>query len=96
MLHPPPRVAGKTFIVKLTGESFRLGMFLKFNGLQFCYNVFHGQIFSTEIYLNLLTITFAPKFFWFLFYIPKAVLKQHLGSKLQVTLAHYLYYKRDF
>ena len=94
MLHP--QGSRKTFIVNLTDESFRFGIFLKFNGLQFCYSVFQWQISSTEIYLSLLLITFAPKSFWTLFYIRKVVLKLHLDGKLQVTLACYLYYKRDF
>ena len=94
MLHPL-RVSGKTFIVTLTGESFRFGIFLKFNGLQFCYSVFQWWISSTEIYLSLLLIIFAPKPFWIIFYIPK-VSKLHLDDKLQVTWTYYLYYKRDF
>ena len=96
MLHPPLRASGKTFIVKLTGESFRFGIFSKFNGLQFCYSVFQWQISSTEIYLILLLIAFAPKSFWILFYISKVVLKLHLDGKLQVTLVYHLHYKRDF
>ena len=96
MLHPPLSVSGKIFIVKLSCESFRFGIFLKFNSLQFCYSVFQWQISSTEIYLSLLLVTFVPKSFWVLFYIPKVVLKLHLDGKLQVTLAYYLYYKRDF
>ena len=96
MLNPPLRVSTKTFIVKQIGESFRFGIFLKFNGLQFCYSVFQWQISSTEIYLSLLLITFAPKSVWILFHIAKVVLKLHLDGKLQVTLVCYLYYKRDF
>ena len=96
MLHLPLGVSGKTFIVKLTVEGLRFGIFLKFSSLQFCYSVFQFQISSTEIYLNILLITFAPKSFWILFYIPQVVLKLHLDGKLQVTLAYYLYYKRSF
>ena len=95
MLHAPLRVSGRTFIVKLTGESFRFGIIFKFNGLQLCYSVFQWQIFSAEIYLSLLII-FAPKSFWNLFYIPKVILKLHLDSKLQVMMTCYLYCKRDF
>ena len=50
-------------MVKLTGESFRLGIFLKFIGLRISYSVFQWHISSTEIYLGLLLITFAPKSF---------------------------------
>ena len=96
MLHPPLRVSGKTFFAELTGESFRFGIFLKFNGLQFCCSVFQWQISSTEIYSSLLLITFAPKSFWILFYIPIVVLKLHLDGKFRVTLTCYLCYKRDF
>ena len=88
MLHPPLRVLAKTLIIKLTSESFRFGIYLKFNGLQFCCSVFQWQICSTEICLSLLLITFAPESFWVLFYIPKFVLKLHLDGKLQVTLAY--------
>ena len=96
MSYSPLRVSGKPFVVKLTGESFRFGIFLIFHGFQFCYTVSQWQISSTEIYLSLLLVTFAPKSFWIFFYIPKVILKLHLDGKLQVTLAYYLYYKRDF
>ena len=96
IIYPTLRVPGKLFIIKLTSESFRFGMFLKFNGLQFSYSVFQWQISSTEIYLSLLIITFASKSFWILFYVPKVILKLHLNDKLQVTLANYLCWKRDF
>ena len=45
---------------------------------------------------NPVLITFAPESFWILFHIPKVILKLYLDGKLQVTLAYYLYYKRDF
>ena len=44
--------------------------------------------------LSLLLKTCTPKSFWI--FLPKVILKLHLDSKLQVTLAYYLYYKRDF
>ena len=94
-LRPPLRVSGKTFIVKLTGQSFRFGIFLNFNGFQLCYSVYQWRISSADIYLNLLLVTHAPKSISILFCIPK-VLKLHLDEKLQVTWAYYLYYKRDF
>ena len=45
---------------------------------------------------NAWLITFIRESFSILFYIPKVILKLHLDGKLQVTLAYYLYYKRDF
>ena len=45
---------------------------------------------------NPVLITFAPESFWILFHIPKVILKLYLDGKLQVTLAYYLSYKRDF
>ena len=45
---------------------------------------------------NPVLLTFAPESFWILFYLPKVILKMYLDGKLQVTLAYYLYYKRDF
>ena len=58
-------------------------------------NVLRTALSSTEIYLSLLLITFAPKSFWILFHRPN-VLKLHLNDKLQATLAYYLCDKRDF
>ena len=54
MLNPLWESQEKTFIVKLTDESFRFDIFLKFSGLQFCYSVFQRHMFLTEIYLTLL------------------------------------------
>ena len=90
MLHSPLRISGKTSIVKLTHESFRFGIFLKFNGLQFCYSMFQWQISSTEIYLSLLLTTFSPKSFWILSYIAKVVLKLHLDGKSYTSLWHFI------
>ena len=45
---------------------------------------------------NSVLITFATESFWILIYIPKVILKLYLNGKLQVTLAYYLYHKRDF
>ena len=45
---------------------------------------------------NPVLVTFAPESFWILFYTPKVILKLYLDSKLQVTLAYYLYNKIDF
>ena len=96
ILHPPMRVSGNPFIVKLTGESLEIVLFLKFNDLQFCHSVFQWLTSSTEIHLSLLLITFVPKSLLVLFYLPNVILKLHLVDKLQVTLAYYIYYKRDF
>ena len=54
MLYPLWESQERHFIVKLTGESFRFHIFLKFSGLQFCYIVFQRQFSSTEIYLSAL------------------------------------------
>ena len=94
ILHPPMRVSGNPFIVKLTGESLEIVLFLKFNDLQFCYSVFQWLTSSTEIHLSLLLITFAPNSFSVLFQIPNFILNLHLDGKFQVTLAYYFYYKR--
>ena len=62
----------------------RFGIFLKFNGSQFCYSVFLWQISSAEIYLSLLLIT----------YDPKSTL--HLDGKLRANFVFCIYYKRNF
>ena len=58
MLHPLWESQERLFIVKLTGKSFRFRIFLKFNGLQFCYSKFQWQISSSEIYLSFLLQSF--------------------------------------
>ena len=45
---------------------------------------------------NSVPIIFSLESFWILFYIPKIILDLYLDGKLQVTLAYYLYNKRDF
>ena len=45
---------------------------------------------------NSVPIIFSLELFWMLFYIPKIILELYLDGKLQVTLAYYLYNKRDF
>ena len=96
MFHYPLKVSGKSIIVKLTGKSFKFGIFLKFHGLQVYYSVFQWQISLPEIYLSLLLIICASKPFWILLYIPRVILKLHLDGKLQVTWVYYPYYKRNF
>ena len=57
--------------------------------------VSYYRVFQIVVRVTVL-ITLAPESFWILFYIPKVILKLYLDGKLQVTLAYYLYYKRDF
>ena len=54
MIHPLWESQERLFNIKMTGESFRFRIFLKFSGLQFCYIVFQSQISSIQIHLSLL------------------------------------------
>ena len=64
MLHTLWESQEKLFIVKLAGESFRFGIFLKFSSLQFCHILFQWQISSIEIYLSLLLQAFPNSSNW--------------------------------
>ena len=95
MLHPPLRVSGKPIITKLAGENFKIWYIFEvqwFTSLVQCISVtdfFHIYLFeSPTSYINFRVILN-------LFHISKIILKLHLHGKLQVTLVHYLCYKKE-
>ena len=95
MLHPPLRVSGKPIITKLAGENFKIWYIFEvqwFTSLLQCISVtdfFHINLFeSPTSYINFRVILN-------LFHISKIILKLHLDGKLQVTLVHHFYYKKE-
>ena len=59
----PLRVPGKSIIVKLTGEKFKIWYIFKIQRFTICYSGCQLQISSTEIYLSFLLITCASMLF---------------------------------